>query len=41
MALAKSRWREPEKVEAAMRGLCVGVWEFLREEIQEGKENVD
>ena len=41
MALAKRRWREPEKAEAAIRGLCVGVWEFLREEIREGGENVD
>ena len=24
-ALAKKRWRELEKVEVAMRGLCVGV----------------
>ena len=41
IALAKKRWRESEKVEAAMRGLCVGVWEVLREEIREGGENVD
>ena len=41
MALAKRRWRESEKVEAAMRGLCIGVWEFLKEEIREGGENVD
>ena len=40
-ALAKRRWREPEKVEAAMRGLCVGDWEVVREEIREGGENVD
>ena len=41
MVLVKRRWREPEKVEAVMRGLCIRVWEFLREEIREGGENVD
>ena len=41
MALVKRRWREPEKVEATMKGLCIGVWEFLKEEIREGGENVD
>ena len=40
-ALAKRRWKELEKVEVAMRGLCVRVWEVLREEIREGGENVD
>ena len=40
-ALVKRRWRELEKVEAVMRGLCVRVWEFLREKIREGGENVD
>jgi hypothetical protein len=40
-ALAKRRWREPEKVAAAMRGLWVGFWEVLREEIREGGVHVE